>query len=131
MSEQVERELVTEASVQEVWDAVTSDGWLADDVRLDLRAAGDASFRTGEVEKTGWVEDVSPPAGGADQPASLTFWWAADGEPATRVQLTITPGQDGTCVRVVESRPLEALDLIGMPLPGGEGRSFGPALLAA
>jgi hypothetical protein len=31
---------------------------------------------------------------------------------------------------VVESRPLDVLDLVGMPLPGIGGPSFGPALVA-
>jgi hypothetical protein len=36
-----------------------------------------------------------------------------------------------TLLRVVESRPLDVLDLSGTPLPGHGGRTFGPALVAA
>jgi uncharacterized protein YndB with AHSA1/START domain len=130
--DQVERELELDASVQAVWDAVSGDGWLADEVQLDLRPGGDASFRSTEGEKSGWVEHVSPPQEDGDSGASLTFWWAADGEPATRVEVTVSDTEDGfTRLRVVESRPLELLDLVGVPLPGGGQGSFGPAMIAA
>lgn len=122
--DRVQRELLLPASPRDVWDAVTSPGWLADEVRLDLRPGGDATFRSRQAVKTGWVEEVRAPA-------RLAFWWAADGEPATRVELTLEAERDATRLRVVESRPLELLDLVATPLPGSGGRSFGPALVAA
>jgi hypothetical protein len=127
--EQVERELELEASVPEVWDAVTGDGWLADEVDFDLRPGGDASFRSGDTERSGWVEEASPPSEGGT--ASLVFWWATEGESATRVEVAITSDERCTRVRVVESRPLELLDLLGAPLPGIQYRSIGPAMVAA
>lgn len=132
MIDQVERELDLDASVQEVWDAVIGDGWLADEVQLELRPGGDASFRSAQGEKSGWVEHASAPQAEEGGAASLTFWWAEDGEPATRVEVTITDTEDGaTRLRVVESRPLELLDLVGVPLPGSGQGSFGPAMIAA
>lgn len=124
MTDRIERELWLEASPDEIWAAVTRDGWLADRVRLDLRPGGDAEFDSGERIKTGWIEDVS-------MPERLTFWWACDGEPASRVELTIKQRADGSCLRVVETRPLEVLDLVGVPLPGVGGATYGPALVAA
>jgi uncharacterized protein YndB with AHSA1/START domain len=124
MSDKIERELAVEASAEAVWEAVTSDGWLADEVTLDLQVGGDAWFRDGEDVKTGWVEDVLVPE-------RLAFWWASDGDPATRVELTLTEDGERTRLRVVESRPLEMLDLVGTPLPGAGGKTFGPALVAA
>ena len=47
------------------------------------------------------------------------------------MELTLTPADDATLLRVVETRPLELLDLVGMPLPGIGGKTFGPALVAA
>jgi uncharacterized protein YndB with AHSA1/START domain len=74
---------------------------------------------------TGWVEE-------ADPPERLVFWWGDDGEPATRVELTLEPeGDDRTRLRVVESRPLEVLDVTGIPLPRGGSSSYGPAMVAA
>ncbi|MGI8414229.1 MAG: SRPBCC family protein [Solirubrobacteraceae bacterium] len=132
MIERVERELLIPATCEAVWEAVTGPGWLADEVRLELHPGGEASFRDRRVDKTGWVEEVRAPA-------RLAFWWGVDGQPATRVELTLEPialdprierDGDGTRLRVVECRPLELIDLIGTPLAGG-GRPFGPALVAA
>ncbi len=127
----IERELHLDASVQEVWEAVTAGEWLADEVILDLRPGGDATFRWREEVKTGWVEEVrEPEAGGAA--GRLAFWWERDGEPATRVELTVEAAGDRTArIRVIETRPLDVLDLVGMPLPGIGGPSFGPALVAS
>jgi uncharacterized protein YndB with AHSA1/START domain len=124
MSEKIEREVVVEAPAQEVWDAVTGDGWLAERVLLDLRPGGDACFESGDEVKAGWVEDVLAPE-------RLVFWWGTDDEPATRVELELTPGEEGTVLRVVESRPLELLDLVGTPLRHAGRKTFGPALVAA
>jgi uncharacterized protein YndB with AHSA1/START domain len=125
MTDRIERELLLiDAAPETVWNAVTADGWLADEVDLDLRPGGDASFRSTDSVKTGWVEDVSAPN-------RLAFWWAADGEPATRVELTLHEERESTLIRVVETRPLDLLDLVGVPLPGSRGPIFGPALLAA
>jgi uncharacterized protein YndB with AHSA1/START domain len=134
VTNRIERELLLDASVPEVWEAVTAGEWLADDVFLDLRPGGDATFRwrdgwRDEV-KTGWVEEVRQPAGGGAA-GRLAFWWGQDGEPATRVELTVEPdGDHAARVRVVETRPLDVLDLVGMPLPSIGGPSFGPALVA-
>jgi uncharacterized protein YndB with AHSA1/START domain len=124
MSDRIERELLLPADLEEVWDAVTADGWLADEVELELAPGGDARFCSGDSVKTGWVEE-------ARAPERLAFWWAADGEPATRVELTLEADAERTRLRVVETRPLDVLDLVGIPLPGAGGRSFGPALIAA
>jgi hypothetical protein len=70
------------------------------------------------------VEDVS-------FPERLSFWWALDDEPASRVELRIEAHGESTRLRVVETRPLEVLDLVGLPLPGAGGARFGPALVAA
>jgi uncharacterized protein YndB with AHSA1/START domain len=124
MTDQIERELLVQAPPEEVWDAVTGPGWLADDVHLDLRPGGDAEFRSPDEVKTGWIEDVRAPE-------RLAFWWATDDQPATRVELTLTEDEAGTRLRVVESRPLDVLDLVGTPLPRIGGKSYGPALVAA
>jgi uncharacterized protein YndB with AHSA1/START domain len=124
MSDKIERELAVEAPAEAVWEAVTGDGWLADEVAFDLQVGGDAWFRDGEDVKTGWVEDVLVYE-------RLAFWWASDGDPATRVELTLTEDGELTRLRVVETRPLERLDLVGTPLPGIGGKTFGPALVAA
>ncbi len=137
--ESIERELDLPASPSEVWESLTDPEllaqWLADEVTLELRPGGDASFRIGDERRSGWVEEIIAPDQAARDRARLTFWWAPDGEPASRVQLTlIALDHDTTRLQIVESRPLEILDLIGVPLPGQAGQGnprSGPVLVAA
>jgi uncharacterized protein YndB with AHSA1/START domain len=124
MTDRIERELVLDAPPEAVWDAITGPGWLAEEVHFDLRPGGEASFRSGESFKRGWVEE-------ADERVRLAFWWESDGEPATRVELTIEACEEGSMLKVSETRPLDVLDLVGVPLPGAGGARFGPALVAA
>jgi uncharacterized protein YndB with AHSA1/START domain len=121
MTDQIERELVLPAPPEQVWELVTSGGFLAEEVELDLVPGGEARFGV----KGGWVEEVSPGA-------RLVFWWGPEDEPATRVELTLEPYPDHqTRLRVIEGRPLEVLDLVGIPVPGSGGQARGPAMLAA
>jgi uncharacterized protein YndB with AHSA1/START domain len=130
MDDRVQRELWLEASVREVWEAVTADGWLAEELELELWPGGEAWFRCADGVRAGWVEEALVPAESASE-ARLAFWWALDDEPASRVELTIEERAEGTRVRVIEARPLDVLDLVGMPLSQPGGRTFGPALVAA
>ncbi len=134
MTDLIEREMDFAASPDEVWAALTDPdwlgSWLADAVELELWPGGEARFSLGDNVRTGWVEEVSAPAGD-DGDGRLAFWWAEDGEPASRVELSLSPLDPGTRLRVVETRPLQLLDLVGVPLPGQGGRRFGPALVAA
>jgi uncharacterized protein YndB with AHSA1/START domain len=127
-TEEVARHVLIPAGPEEVWEVITADGWLADEVELDLEPGGEARFIDDQSVRTGWVEEALPP--GPDTRGSLIFWWGPEGEPATRVELALAPLGEGTHVSVVETRPLERLDLVGLPLPGQGGVSHGPAMLA-
>jgi len=134
MTDTIQREIELPASVETVWQAVTDPDslaeWLADEVELELWPGGDARFVSGEEVKTGWVEEISPP--GVDGSGRLAFWWAVDDEPASRVCFSVTRrDEDSTLLRIVETRPLAVLDLVGVPLPGHSGSRFGPALVGA
>jgi uncharacterized protein YndB with AHSA1/START domain len=136
MTDQIERELQLPASPDAAWEALTDpewlQRWLADEVTLDLRPGGDAWFRVGDSIRSGWVEEVSPPCSEREEEGRLVFWWAQDGEPASRVELELTPSDGGGSVlRVVEARPLDVLDLVGIPLQPPGGSTYGPALIAA
>ncbi len=139
MADRIEREIVLASSPHQVWRAITDcgalTGWLAEEARLELFPGGEATFHDGGEMRSGWVEEVRPPK--SDTPpgsvaARLAFWWTRDQEPASRVELTLIAHSDGsTRLRVIETRPLEVIDLLGIPLPGTSGGSFGPALVAA
>jgi uncharacterized protein YndB with AHSA1/START domain len=133
MIDSIARDVELETSPEAVWDAISDPErlreWLADEVALTPVPGGDASFVVDGQERTGWVEEVSPPdEAGA---ARLTFWWQAAGEPASRVTIELEAIDGGTCLRVQETRPLEVLDLVGMPMPGSGGQGGGPMLVAA
>jgi uncharacterized protein YndB with AHSA1/START domain len=139
VSELIERELELPYHPLQLWHALTEqewlESWLAEVVELELRPGGDAHFVVGGESREGWVEEVCPPEAGDRERGTgrLSFWWqAADASPS-RVCIELTETDGGTRIRVVEARPLDVLDLVGLPLPGyghlGE-RRFGPALVA-
>lgn len=136
MTDLVERELELEAAPEEAWTAVTDptwlSAWLADEVELDCVPGGEARFGFDDEVREGWVEEVCPPEESADGRGRLAFWWSRDEEPASRVELELSPLPGGrTRLRVCETRPLELLDLISVPLPGSRSQGYGPSLIAA
>lgn len=85
---------------------------------------------TRDCLRTGWVEEARPPE--ANGSAHLVFWWSADREPASRVEIWLEGEDEGaTRLSLTESRPLEVLDVVGVPLPGSGGWTHGPSLLVA
>jgi uncharacterized protein YndB with AHSA1/START domain len=96
----IRREVVLPAPREEVWEALTDperlEDWFANDVDLDLRPGGGASFRwsNGE-ERHATVTEV-------DHERRLSFEWDdEEGE----VELTLDDDADGTRLTVVESSP--------------------------
>jgi uncharacterized protein YndB with AHSA1/START domain len=115
MEHVVERELVVPEPREEVWRSLSEPEWLGEDAAIDLRPAGE--LRVGE--RTGFVEE-------ADMPERLVFWWSEPDHEASRVELELREVEEGTLIRVVESRPLAILDgygrdlavELGVPRPG-------------
>jgi uncharacterized protein YndB with AHSA1/START domain len=116
MNKAVERELLVPETPEEVWSSLAEPAWLGEDASIELEPAGDV--RAGE--RSGFVEE-------ADQPHRLVFWWSGPDEEASRVELQLEPVDEGTIVRVTESRPLEMLTMRGrdlaveLDLAGGAG----------
>jgi uncharacterized protein YndB with AHSA1/START domain len=110
----IRREIVLPATRDEVWDALTEPerlaDWFANDVEVDLRPGGGASFRwsNGE-ERRATVTEVDPER-------RLAFEWDDEGE----VQFTLEDDADGTRLTVVETTPAwsTALDLQALALVG-------------
>ncbi|HEY6779861.1 MAG TPA: SRPBCC domain-containing protein [Thermoleophilaceae bacterium] len=105
MEHAVERELVVPDEPERVWESLAQPEWLGENASIELEPAGEVRAGT----RSGFVEEV-------DAPRRLTFWWNAEGEESTRVELELLPDADGTRVRVVESRPLALLDAVGPDL---------------
>jgi uncharacterized protein YndB with AHSA1/START domain len=103
----IHKEIVLPASRDEVWSALTDprrlEEWFANDVELDLRPGGGATFRwrNGEARRA-TVTEVDPEE-------RLVFEWDDEGE----VELTLEDDADGTRLTVVETSPAwsTALDL--------------------
>ena len=103
----IRREIVLPAPREEVWEALTEPerlaDWFANDVDLDLRPGGGASFRWANGEtRTATVTEVDPEH-------RLAFEWDDEGE----VAFTLADDADGTRLTVVETSPdwTPALDL--------------------
>jgi uncharacterized protein YndB with AHSA1/START domain len=116
MNKAVERELLVPEPPEEVWRSLAEPAWLGEDASIELEPAGEV--RAGE--RSGFVEE-------ADEPRRLVFWWSAEDEEASRVELDLEAVDAGTLVRVTESTPLEILSVRGrdlaleLDLAGGSG----------
>jgi uncharacterized protein YndB with AHSA1/START domain len=133
MVDSIVREVDLETTLERVWKAISDPErlreWLAEDVAFEPEPGATASFTVDGARRTGWVEEVCRPdeSGGA----RLVFWWQEGDEPTSRVIIELEPLGNGTRLRIEESRPLEILDLVGVPLGGTGGQMSGPALVAA
>jgi uncharacterized protein YndB with AHSA1/START domain len=100
--EQAETETVVPATPEETWEALTDSDqlgeWFAEEAEVDLKPGGDLQIG----DRSGFVEEVV-------ESERFVFWWAADGEESSRVEIELEPAVGGTRVRVVETRPLTAL----------------------
>jgi len=103
----IRKEIVLPSPREEVWEALTDperlEDWFANEVDLDLRPGGGASFRwdNGE-ERRATVTGVDPER-------RLSFEWEDEGE----VEFTLADDVGGTRLTVVETVPAwsTALDL--------------------
>jgi uncharacterized protein YndB with AHSA1/START domain len=103
----IRREIVFPVTRGELWEALTDperlEDWFANEVEVDLRPGGAASFRwsNGE-ERHATVTTVAPEE-------RLSFAWEDDGE----VEFTLADAAEGTRLTVVETAPAwsTALDL--------------------
>ena len=62
----------------------SSSEWLGEDAEVDLRPGGDLTIRVDDGERSGFVEEV-------DEPRRLVFWWSADDEESSRVEIELEP----------------------------------------
>jgi uncharacterized protein YndB with AHSA1/START domain len=129
MADDVTRETTVPAPPERAWKSLTDpellSEWLGEPLALELEPGGELRLRLADgEERDGWIEEV-------DAPRRLAFWWARDGEDATRVEVELDEAEDGTRVRITESRPLALVELRAAELARGEGGSpSGPRMLA-
>ena len=96
----VRRDVTVPAAPEDVWEALATEegleGWLADEVKLDLREGGEGVFRypDGE-ERHAVVERV-------EEGRSIVLRWRREGCETSRVLLEVEGVPAGARVRVVE-----------------------------
>ncbi len=95
------KEVLLPVDADEAWEAVTDpdalEAWLADEVELDLREGGEATFTLPDgEERRAVVEEVA-------EGRRWTFWWWTADAPGSRVTVELAPAVGGTTVRVTES----------------------------
>jgi uncharacterized protein YndB with AHSA1/START domain len=126
--EQAESEIVVDAPPEEAWEAITDPDrlgeWLGDEAEFDLRPGGGLEIEVGDEHRSGFVEEV-------DEPRRLVFWWSADDDESSRVEINLEPEENRTRVRVTETRPLRILDQPGVELETGIGGGTTPQMNAA
>jgi len=108
MQDTIERSITIPADIDAVWGALTTrDGilsWFGDEVEIDLRPGGEASFGWSEYGETvhAVVQEVAPPT-------RFSYRWVAvstdrvDTGPSTLVEFTLSTDGSTTVVTVVES----------------------------
>lgn len=103
----IRKEIVFPSPREEVWEALTDperlEDWFANEVEVDLREGGDATFRWGNGEERHAVfTEIDPER-------RLGFDWDDEGH----VEFTLDDDVDGTRLVVVETEPAwsTALDL--------------------
>jgi uncharacterized protein YndB with AHSA1/START domain len=98
---EVRREARFEASVDELWEAITDQRmlaeWLADDVELEPVPGADARFEVDGEERRGLVLRV-------EDERSIAWTWARPGDAPSEVELTIDAVADGASRLVVVER---------------------------
>ena len=110
----IQREIVFPSPREDVWEALTDperlEEWFANDVDLDLRPGGGASFRWGDGEERHAVFTEVEPG------RRLAFEWEDEGT----VEFVLADDDGGTRLTVVESSPAwsTALDLQACALVG-------------
>lgn len=106
------KEVLLPVDADEAWDAVTApealEAWLADEVELDLREGGTATFTLPDGERRqAIVEEVA-------EGERWSFWWWTGDAPGSRVTVELVPAVAGTTIRVTES-PVGPWAAVGTP----------------
>ena len=106
MDKVVRREVVLPAPRDEVWEALTDPGrlaeWFANEVELDPRPGGEGVFRWPDGEERRAVVEV------VEEPHRFSFDWSSDDDAdCTSVNFTLEEVTEGTRLTVVEKGPAE------------------------
>jgi hypothetical protein len=86
--------------VEETWDIVLDPSWLGDEGEVNAEEGGEGWVREGDETHWMLVEEVV-------EGERFTYRWASFIDEPSRVEITLSPTDEGTRVDIVES-PLQA-----------------------
>lgn len=86
--------------IDETWDIVLDPSWLGDEGEVDAHEGGEGWVREGDDVRWLLVEEVV-------EGERFTYRWASFTDEPSRVEITLSPIEEGTRVDIVES-PLQA-----------------------
>jgi uncharacterized protein YndB with AHSA1/START domain len=86
--------------VEETWGIVLDPSWLGDEGEMNATEGGEGWVREGDETRWMLIEEVV-------EGERLTYRWASFSDEPSRVEITLSPTDDGTRVDIVES-PLQA-----------------------
>ena len=116
VADHVTREIDLPVAPEEAWAWLTEPealgSWLGAEVELDVRPAGRGRFRFADGEtRFATVERVD-----VGRELSFRWWPARERDDASRVAIELEPVDDGTIVRVTETRMRAAASRLGPPV---------------
>jgi uncharacterized protein YndB with AHSA1/START domain len=95
MTNTVEREVDLPCAPDQAWECIIDPAWLGDDGILDAVAGAEGKVIDDGEERFLLVEEVEPAK-------RLVFRWASFGDPPSRVEIELTPLDEGTKIRITE-----------------------------
>lgn len=111
---EVERSIEVDAPLEEVWahliDGTLASEWMGSPITIEPRPGGDIDFAPDGVDFIGTVEEIDPGR-------SITWSWRHPDRDPSQVTITLTPGDNGTTITVIERL---------LPYRITDTREFGP-----
>ena len=100
MREILHRTVELPCPIEETWGIVLDPSWLGDEGEMNATEGGEGWVREGDETRWMLIEEVV-------EGERLTYRWASFSDEPSRVEITLSPTNDGTRVDIVES-PLHA-----------------------
>jgi len=95
MTDTVEREVDLPCAPDEAWEYIIDPAWLGDDGAMEAVPGAEGKVIDDGEERFLLVEEVV-------SSKRLVFRWASFGDPPSRVEIELTPHNEGTKIKITE-----------------------------
>lgn len=95
MTDTVERAVELPCPPNEAWEYIIDSAWLGDDGNMEAVPGAEGEVIDDGEDRFLLVEEVEPAR-------RLVFRWASFGDPPSRVEIELTPLDEGTKIRITE-----------------------------